>query len=103
LAVFDNNFNAGRSQKHSIKKYQNKLSVKSHFRISYRKPNKKFVARKFYETKSYAYMNKMLVDCRRNAWKNVKSQVKPNKIRMAPTERDRDGLIRLFHKYSRFK
>ena len=36
------------------------LTIKHHFRVAYRKPSKKIIARKFYEPKQYMYLRDMM-------------------------------------------
>ena len=103
LACLENNANANRKQKVTIKKTKKGgLSVKSHFRVAYRKPKKAFIARKFYNPKKYDFMTGMVSQCRERSLGGIKHLVKPQKKRMAPVERDRKELIQNSIKYSRF-
>ena len=62
LAALDNNYNVGRSQKISIIQSKKKFNVtlKKHFHVAYRKPSKKFIARKVYAKISYQYKKDMM-------------------------------------------
>ena len=106
LAALDNNFNTGRAQKKTISKKSNlKVTVKNHFRIAYRKPSKKFIARKFYEKKKYDYLREMLEEVRQRSITGVRN-LNPTKVkRMAPTvrEKSREEMITNCVKYKRFK
>ena len=90
LACLENNTNANRKQKVSIKKSKKGgFTVKSHFRVAYRKPKKAFIARKFYNPKKYDFMKDVVLQCREKGTSGIKHRVKPQKKRMAPVERDR--------------
>ena len=105
LAVLDNNNNSGRDQKKTVtKKDSMRMSVKSHYRIAYRKPSKKFIARKFYTEKSYGYLRRMLESVQERASSGMKCD-RPTKTKnMAPKERrSRLELIADSTKYKRFK
>ena len=62
LSAMDNNFNSGRSQKKDRDKKKSglALTIKHHFRVAYRKPSKKIIARKFYEPKQYMYLRDLM-------------------------------------------
>ena len=63
LAALDNNYNTGRDQKKMITPGKGlKLSVRNYYRVAYRKPTKKFIARKFYNKKDYLYLRTMLAE-----------------------------------------
>ena len=103
LAALDNNYNTGRSQKKSTKTTGLRLSVKNHYRIAYRKPSKKYIARKFYEKKSYIYLRNMLSEIRRRSFAGIRSLEKAKRKVMAPQQYDRKQLITDSVKYKRFK
>ena len=106
LAALDNNMNTGREQKKTITKHSNtSISIKNHFRIAYRKPTKKFVARKFYNKKSYNYLRDMLESVRQNSNMGQRSSTPTKFKRMAPVtrERTRTEIIEDCVKYKRFK
>ena len=105
LACLDNNKNTGREQKKTVTRSSGlKMSVKNHFRIAYLKPTKKFIARKFYEKKSYKYLKVMLDCARNNAAAKIKNKEKTKRKHMAPEERQtRESLITQCTKYKRFK
>ena len=103
LAVLDNNFNAGRGQKATVKTKGSKTIIKQAYRIAYRKPTKKLIARKFYEPKSFNYLKTMVEESRKYVAAGYKNVSTPLKKRLAPTERDsRNKLIRLSIQRSRF-
>jgi len=107
LAALDNNMNVGRVQKKKTitQKGQTKIKIKNHYRIAYRKPSKKFVARKVYNKKSYQYLREMFSEFRRNALVGFRSSTPSKKKRMAPAvrNRSRDEIIEDSLKYKRFK
>ena len=104
LAVLDNNYNAGREQKTTVKTRGNKTIIKQAYRIAYRKPTKKVIPRKFYEPKSYGYLNDMVKKSRSYVAAGHKNISTPLKKRLAPTERySRNKLIRLSIQRSRFQ
>lgn len=106
LAALDNNHNTGRGQKRTIlRSNKGRITVKNHFRIAYRKPMKKFIARKLYERKQYLYLKDMMHEARLRAENGCAYKLIPTKRKhMAPTERDsRNDLISRSIKYGRFK
>ena len=106
LAALDNNFNAGRQQKQTVTRANKTsgLKIKSHFRIAYRKPSKKFIARKFYEKKTYSYMKNIMEKAVTRAVENNKCMVPTKRKVMAPDERlTRAELIVNSLKHARFK
>ena len=104
LAALDHNFNCNRGQKITMKKVGKKIVLKHHFNIAYRKPTKKFVARKRYEPKKYDYMCKMLQESRKNVVSGTKNMSTPLRKRIAPTQReDRNKMVRMSSESSRFQ
>ena len=106
LAALDNNFNVGREQKRTIMKKKSGLGmvVKHHFRIAYRKPNKKIIARKFYAKKSYDYLKDMMKESKKRAHLGIVNQDPTKRKVMAPIERaPRKELIENSVKFARFK
>ena len=79
LAVLDNNFNSVREQDTS-------QSGKYKFAIAWRKPTKKFIARKVYKKKRYNYMKVMMSSTYKRA--ELGERRKSLKRVMAPKERD---------------
>ena len=105
LAALDNNKNTGREQKRSIIHSENgAIKIKSHFRVAYRKPMKKFIARKFYEKKDYVYLKEMMQKVRaKSAVEKPTKRASKRKI-MAPKERDsRREMINRSITFCRFK
>ena len=104
LSALDHNNNANRSQKTTIKKKGKKLRLKRHYKIAFRKPTKKLIARKVYEPKKYDYLREILEECRRSVAIGNRNKSTPVKKRMAPSERDdRNKIIRMSIERSRFK
>jgi len=105
LAALENNHNTGRKQKVTQRKVAaSKTVLKSHYRIAYRKPKKKFIARKYYEPKSYNYFFNMKANVQQNVINNKRCLKPSTRKRMAPNEREERGtMIRKSLKYSRFK
>ena len=102
LAALDNNKNVGRSQKTIITVSRKSIKLKKHFKIAYRKPSHKFVARKFYEKKEYGYLKDMMEATRNTTAKEINPRKSKRKV-MAPVEREsRKDLIEKCVKYSRF-
>ena len=105
LAALDNKFNACRSQKHSVELVEKGLGVKikRHFRVAYRKPNKKFIARKSYEEKSYYYLLELMDDIRRRAASGEKDLSETKRVCMAPKKRlSKEEMVQNCMKFSRF-
>lgn len=107
LAALDNNKNCGRQQKKTVAKKSSglNLTVKCHYRVNWRKPTKKFRARKVYEKKTYGYMLEMMESVRQRAstGKAGRSSSPIKRKIMAPSERpERTELIEKLKKYSRF-
>ena len=104
LSALDNNFNVGRDQKTTIVVSRKSIKVKKHFKIAYRKPSHKFIARKFYNKKEYGYLKNMIEECRKITQQGAKSLRKCKRKVIAPVERDsRNEYIEKCVKYSRFK
>ena len=106
LAALDNNMNTGRKQKTTVIKNKTGigLKIKHHFRIAYRKPNKKIIARKFYDHKEYNYLKVMMETAREYAAAGKGNREATKRKVMAPTERvPRSETIENSVKYSRFK
>ena len=90
LAALDNNFNAERCQE-----------GKERYKIAWRKPTKKLIARKVYPKKRYDYLRIMLSSVYKRAEKGKKRHSR--KRVMAPVERDnRENIIELRKKLARF-
>lgn len=105
LAVLDNNNNTGRIQKRTIASSSKlRLSIKNHYRVAYRKPSKKFIARVCYERKRYNYLREMLKEVQERGIQGVKSTVPTKKKVMAPLDRkNKFEMIQDCVKYKRFK
>jgi len=104
LAILNNNHNVGRKKQTSLTTSGEKLILKQHYRIAYRKPSKKIIARKFYEPKQFDYFHDMVHSCRYNVSMQIKNTSPPLRKRMAPVERDsRNKYIKLSVQRSRFK
>ena len=107
LAALDNNNNAGRKQKMTIMTSKKSLgfTVKKHYRVAYRKPSKKFIARKLYEKKTYGFMKEIMSEARRKAELGIKNNAATKRKCMAPSDSrpSRKELIEKQAKYSRFK
>ena len=103
LAALDNNMNVGRDQKTTINVTKKSIKLKKHFKITYRKPSRKFIARKFYDKKQYDYLKTMMEEVRKITAQGTKNILMPKRKIMAPVERDsRRNLIEKCVKYSRF-
>ena len=107
LAALDNNKNCGRKQKQTITPRERGigLKIKRHYRVAYRKPSKKHIARKFYDAKTYYYMQDIMQRVREKAASGQKrlSPTKRKTMAPPPTERlSRSELIGNCIKYARF-
>lgn len=104
LAALDNNKNCERRQKQTVtSKTNTKLTFKSHFRVAWRKPSKKFIARKLYDPKNYEYMLDMMQRVKDRAASRKLSKSPTKKRCMAPTNRQsKKELIEKATKYTRF-
>ena len=98
LAALDHNFNACRQQD-KVKRGENIGQYR--YKIAWRKPTKKLVARKVYTKKRYDYLKVMMS----SVFKRAKGGKKRKSLKrvMAPSERDdRDVIIARTKKLSRF-
>ena len=110
LSALDNNFNAGREQKHTVVQDEGKkektdltLTLKLHYYTAWRKSDKKFIARKVYNEKSYDYLLELMHNIRSKAAINDKDTSETKKTFMAPKKRLSKGkLIKDRIKFSRF-
>ena len=102
LAALDNNFNCGREHLCEITESGEKLRLKFKYTISWRKPTKKFVARKDFKKKDWSYMKDMLSDAARRASVGKKGIQAAKRKVMAPIERDRSDIVARGLKYARF-
>ena len=94
LAALDNNFN-------SVRELDTTQSGKYKFTIAWRKPTKKFIARKVYKKKRYDYLKVMMTSAYKRA--ELGKRYKSLKRNMAPTEREaRKIIIERAKKLSRF-
>ena len=107
LTALDNNYNASRQQKVTLlpTSKPNSLKIKRHFRMAYRKPSHKFIARKVYEKKNYEFKKEIMARSRERASLGLKNVApKKRKCMSASIERpSRSDLIEQHTKYSRFK
>lgn len=106
LAALDNNFNTERKQKVSkVTSSILSLKVRKHFRVAYRKPSKKFIARKVYEKKSYQFKKDIMTRTMEKAAAGLECLAATKRKTMAPMQ-DRPSksfLIEQYAKHSRFK
>ena len=84
LAALDNNVNSERNQE-SIKSGEN--IVKYKYKIAWRKPTKKLIARKVYQKKSYENFKVMMKSVAKRASKGKQNRKSRNEF-MAPSQRD---------------
>ncbi|XP_057311946.1 uncharacterized protein LOC130649632 [Hydractinia symbiolongicarpus] len=99
LAALDNNFNCQRTQ--AIIQSGEQLG-KPRFKIAWRKPTKKLIARTVFEKKNYEYLKVMMISAYKRAAKREKHRSR--KRIMAPKERaSRDEIIEKKTKMARFK
>ena len=104
LAGLNNNFNVGRDQKTTIVVSIKSIKVKKDFKIAYRKPSHKFIARKFYNKKEYSYLKNTIEESRKITQQGAKNLRKCKRKIMAPIEQDsRKELIEKCVKYYRLK
>ena len=98
LAALDNNFNSGRAQD-TIKSGVD--TGGKMFRIAWRKPAKKYIARKVYQKKRYDYLKIMMSSCYKRAIAGKKRR--SLKRVMAPVERDsKEAIVERAKKLARF-
>lgn len=99
LAALDNNFNSERAQDiiqsgHDVGKYK--------YKIAWRKPTKKFIARKVFQKKRYDYFKIMMTSIHKRAVTGRKR--KSRKRFMAPSDREsREEIIERGQKLSRYE
>ena len=104
LAALDNNKNCDRKQKQTItSNTNNKVTFKSHFRVAWRKPSKKYIARRFYDPKNYDYLLDMMQRVKDRAAARQLSKSPTKKRCMAPSNGpDKKELIEKATKHTRF-
>ena len=98
LAALDHNFNANRSQ--ALIQSGEEIG-KPRYKIAWRKPTQKLIARKVFTKKRYDYLKVMMSSVYKRA--QLRNKRKSNKRYMAPIERDsRDIIIERAKKMARF-
>ena len=99
LTALDHNFNSNRE--HDVINSGENIGC-SKYKIAWRKPSKKFIARKVYKKKNYDYLKIMMSSVFKRVEKEKKGRISRKRI-MAPPDRDKDFIIERTEKLSRFK